>query len=90
MSTIRRNEPCPCGSGKRYKDCHGKLDAGPPSTESILQRALAAHQQGRVVDAERDYREVLALDASNAIATHYLGLATWQRGDPCWCRGEDA
>jgi len=22
-----RNEPCPCGSGKRYKDCHGSLGA---------------------------------------------------------------
>jgi preprotein translocase subunit SecA len=21
---IRRNDPCPCGSGKRYKHCHGK------------------------------------------------------------------
>ena len=20
-----RNAPCPCGSGKRYKSCHGKL-----------------------------------------------------------------
>ena len=20
-----RNDPCPCGSGKRLKDCHGKL-----------------------------------------------------------------
>jgi preprotein translocase subunit SecA len=20
-----RNEPCPCGSGKKYKHCHGKL-----------------------------------------------------------------
>jgi preprotein translocase subunit SecA len=20
-----RNEPCPCGSGKKYKQCHGKL-----------------------------------------------------------------
>lgn len=20
----RRNDPCPCGSGKKYKDCHGK------------------------------------------------------------------
>jgi len=19
-----RNEPCPCGSGKKYKKCHGK------------------------------------------------------------------
>jgi preprotein translocase subunit SecA len=22
---IGRNEPCPCGSGKKYKHCHGKL-----------------------------------------------------------------
>ena len=23
---VGRNEPCPCGSGKKYKSCHGKLD----------------------------------------------------------------
>jgi preprotein translocase subunit SecA len=22
---IGRNDPCPCGSGKKYKHCHGKL-----------------------------------------------------------------
>jgi len=22
---IGRNEPCPCGSGKKYKNCHGRL-----------------------------------------------------------------
>ena len=22
---VARNDPCPCGSGKRYKHCHGKL-----------------------------------------------------------------
>ena len=22
---IGRNQPCPCGSGKKYKHCHGKL-----------------------------------------------------------------
>jgi preprotein translocase subunit SecA len=22
---IGRNDPCPCGSGKKYKACHGKL-----------------------------------------------------------------
>jgi len=21
---INRNDPCPCGSGKKYKQCHGK------------------------------------------------------------------
>ncbi|MES1190536.1 MAG: preprotein translocase subunit SecA [Steroidobacter sp.] len=25
---IGRNEPCPCGSGKKYKNCHGALEDG--------------------------------------------------------------
>ncbi len=25
---VGRNEPCPCGSGKKYKNCHGKVAAG--------------------------------------------------------------
>jgi preprotein translocase subunit SecA len=24
VATVGRNEPCPCGSGKKYKQCHGK------------------------------------------------------------------
>lgn len=78
---LRRNDPCPCGSGRRYKECHGSLSSDGGGTEALLGRALAAHQQGRVEEAERGYREVLAGDPSNAIATHYLGLVAWQRGD---------
>ncbi len=26
MPRVGRNDPCPCGSGKKYKHCHGKLD----------------------------------------------------------------
>jgi preprotein translocase subunit SecA len=25
---VSRNQPCPCGSGKKFKQCHGKLGAG--------------------------------------------------------------
>jgi preprotein translocase subunit SecA len=25
MQKVGRNDPCPCGSGKKYKHCHGKL-----------------------------------------------------------------
>ena len=35
VETIRRtmrepgpNEPCPCGSGKKYKKCHGRIGGG--------------------------------------------------------------
>ena len=26
VQAVGRNEPCPCGSGKKYKHCHGKLN----------------------------------------------------------------
>jgi Tfp pilus assembly protein PilF len=78
---IRRNDPCPCGSGRRYKDCHGKLASAPPATDALVRSALTAHQQGRIDEAERIYREILAREAGHPVATHYLGLATWQRGD---------
>jgi preprotein translocase subunit SecA len=25
MPRVGRNEPCPCGSGKKFKHCHGQL-----------------------------------------------------------------
>jgi preprotein translocase subunit SecA len=25
-ATVGRNDPCPCGSGKKYKKCHGAND----------------------------------------------------------------
>ncbi|WP_425511374.1 SEC-C metal-binding domain-containing protein [Pararobbsia alpina] len=25
MPKVGRNDPCPCGSGKKFKHCHGKL-----------------------------------------------------------------
>ncbi|MEO5716118.1 MAG: SEC-C metal-binding domain-containing protein [Luteolibacter sp.] len=32
--TIRVGDPCPCRSGKPYKDCHGKNDI-PPESEGL-------------------------------------------------------
>ncbi|MGX2039149.1 preprotein translocase subunit SecA [Methylocaldum sp. MU1018] len=26
VAKVGRNDPCPCGSGKKFKQCHGKLD----------------------------------------------------------------
>jgi tetratricopeptide (TPR) repeat protein len=78
---IRRNDPCPCGSGKRYKECHGSLANEAQGLDVLVRRALAAHQQGRIAEAQAGYREILARDPANAIATHYLGLAAWQSGD---------
>ena len=43
-SPLRRNAPCPCGSGKRFKDCHGRLGPGlhtPADSKSQARTALA-------------------------------------------------
>jgi tetratricopeptide (TPR) repeat protein len=82
---IGRNDPCPCGSGKRYKACHGApgaLDAKAASPDALVARAMAAHQRGELDAAERDYRAALAAAAEHPHALHYLGVIEWQRGRP--------
>ena len=82
---IGRNDPCPCGSGKRYKACHGApgaLDAKAASPDALVARAMAAHQRGELDAAERDYRAALAAAPEHPHALHYLGVIEWQRGRP--------
>ena len=40
--TVGRNDPCPCGSGLKYKRCHMTADIGPAPAWSVddRQRAL--------------------------------------------------
>jgi tetratricopeptide (TPR) repeat protein len=81
QAPTRRNDPCPCGSGRRFKECHGSLASPGAVLGALIQRSLASHRQGRIDEAERGYREVIAREPGNAIATHYLGMVAWQRGD---------
>jgi Flp pilus assembly protein TadD len=78
---VSRNAPCPCGSGLRYKECHGKLAGAAPRVDDLVARALDWHRQARIDEAERLYRQVLASQPGHAVATHFLGMAAWQRGD---------
>ena len=41
----RRNDPCPCGSGKRYKNCHGSL-SWDPRLEKVIERQGAGDLPG--------------------------------------------
>jgi tetratricopeptide (TPR) repeat protein len=53
---VGRNDPCPCGSGKRYKQCHGALGSAPTATPvttpasgpsaNAVQSALPLAQRG--------------------------------------------
>jgi tetratricopeptide (TPR) repeat protein len=89
MSAVGRNDPCPCGSGKRFKSCHGALasdvrpNTAPEPAElqqlKQLKQAIALHQQGDSNDAEALYRSVLAIEPDNALAQHFLGVIHYQR-----------
>jgi len=94
---VARNAPCPCGSGRRYKDCHGRLDAGAASARAapgeaqasggaralhdLLNRALAAQTAGRAAEAETLYRDALAQDPRHFDALHMLGVLRYRAGD---------
>ena len=82
---VGRNDPCPCGSGRRFKQCHGAIGAAStpaPSVDDIVRRGIASHQRGDVEAAERDYRAALATAPEHPHALHYLGVIEYQRGRP--------
>jgi tetratricopeptide (TPR) repeat protein len=82
-----RNDPCPCGSGKRYKHCHGastNVAVATAPLEQRLREAIGLHQRGSSADkvsAETIYRDVLAAQPDNALALHFLGVIHYQRGE---------
>ncbi|WP_218922848.1 SEC-C metal-binding domain-containing protein [Bhargavaea cecembensis] len=44
MAVIGRNDPCPCGSGKKYKKCHGRQEGGAEAlAEAELKRIMSAY-----------------------------------------------
>ncbi len=84
--TAGRNDPCPCGSGKRYKNCHGALAQNiasvvpaPLAVDARMRQALALHQRGDTVAAEAIYRDVLVTVPGHPQAQHYLGVIHYQR-----------
>ncbi|MEO6928798.1 MAG: DUF5672 family protein [Casimicrobiaceae bacterium] len=85
---VSRNDRCPCGSGRRFKECHGRVEhaaaaLSPPavaSGEALQARGLRAHRAGDLDAAERDYRAALAVDPGAMQAAHYLGVVHYQRG----------
>ncbi|MCK0071123.1 preprotein translocase subunit SecA [Kordiimonas laminariae] len=44
--TVPRNAPCPCGSGKKYKHCHGDMGGAPFATPTAAGAAGAAAAAG--------------------------------------------
>lgn len=83
-----RNDPCPCGSGKKYKKCHLAEDEGAtvappaaPDPEAMLAAGWRLFEQRRPGAAEKEFRAALALRPDFADALAGIGLARLQSGD---------
>ncbi|HVE48321.1 MAG TPA: DUF5672 family protein [Casimicrobiaceae bacterium] len=77
---IGRNNPCPCGSGKRFKVCHGAIGISVVTPDQLVDRGMRAHRAGDLSSAARDYEEALARAPDHAHALHYAGMIAWQQG----------
>ena len=60
--------------------CHAVTISNATSHEDPLPRAIALHRQGRLDEAERIYRELLAVDPNSPDALHFLGVLKHQLG----------
>ncbi|MEP7062253.1 MAG: glycosyltransferase [Betaproteobacteria bacterium] len=75
---MSRNELCACGSGKRFKHCHGRTQsAAPPGALHV--EALAAHRAGELRRAEALYRRALDQNPADVDSRHMLGVALFER-----------
>ena len=70
-SAIARNAPCPCGSGRRFKDCHGGL-AGPAAAPTTAEELLRLAQVRFAVNEPTSALELL--ERASALAPERADL----------------
>jgi radical SAM protein with 4Fe4S-binding SPASM domain len=88
LARTGRNEPCPCGSGKRYKECHGSL-ARPEGITSptagdidrLMRDARQLQRDGRLAEAAFAYQRVLEIAPRNVDALTQLGVIFFLRAE---------
>ncbi len=76
-----RNSVCLCGSGRRYKDCHGAIVAPSPnqaSADDLAQLGLDLHRDGKFALAAERYSEALRLDSNHFNSLHMMGVIALQ------------
>jgi tetratricopeptide (TPR) repeat protein/SAM-dependent methyltransferase len=74
MERIGRNDPCPCGSGKKYKQCCGASVAiTPEHAEAHYRLGSTLQDQGRLREAIASYGTAVSLKPDHAQAHNNLG-----------------
>lgn len=86
MNTLPgRNDPCPCGSGRKYKRCHGASEpvlARAPSTLELKAQATRHRQAGRTGEALQLLRQAASCDPQDAQVAFELGNLLLENGRP--------
>jgi predicted O-linked N-acetylglucosamine transferase (SPINDLY family) len=83
-AAIARNAPCPCGSGKRYKDCHGSIERpalGPATPDDLLRRARFALSGGQLGHAGALLDVAIGLAPERVDLLRERARVGWLRGD---------
>lgn len=79
-TTPHRNDPCPCGSGKKYKNCC-RLNAVPSSLpQAEISRLSALLNSGQYPEAESRARQLLERFPMAGVLWKALGLALQLQG----------
>jgi hypothetical protein len=60
MSKVGRNEPCPCGSGKKYKHCHLPLEEAAQAEQRRLRQAVDTLMP-QIIEAAQGLPEAIPL-----------------------------
>jgi len=84
LPPLSRNAPCPCGSGKRYKDCHGALAGpapGPHTPDELWHEAQFALANGRPAEARPLLERAVELAPQRAELWRERARIEWALGD---------
>lgn len=79
MSTVGRNDPCPCGSGRKYKHCHlrsddGEVKSNVKSWNEELTAVLARHEFDSIEEAQ-NFLDTYTHQRNTAPLAEFHGLS---------------
>jgi len=75
MAKIGRNEPCPCGSGKKYKRCHGSID----HIDHVMAKVDKFRQRSEAARVQRERQQGLGKPIISAEFHGYRHVAVKNR-----------
>lgn len=64
----KRNDPCPCGSGKKYKKCHGMVEA---EKKKVMRNYSVADSKNPIISVAQKIIEAIESPVPPAAPTNF-------------------